>query len=94
MVNFIVKERVKDHDKWLKVFLEDAKNRSGSLGGTIYQHSEDLYQHYILFDWKDRKSLDAFLKVMESDAMKPIFEKAGVIEHEHHVCEKTTKFKI
>ncbi len=93
MVNVIVKEKVKDHDKWFKVFLEDAKNRGGSLGGTVYQCAEDPNQHLIVFDWKDRGSLDAFFKVLESDAMKPVFEKAGLIEHEHHICEKATKFK-
>jgi hypothetical protein len=93
MVNLLVKEKVKDHDKWLKVFIEDAKNRNGSLGGTIYQFAEDPNQHVILFEWKDRKSIDAFFKVLESDAMKPVFEKAGLIDHEHHICGKATIFK-
>ncbi len=88
----IVREKVKDHDKWLKGFIDDVKNRAGSKGGTIYQLDGDPNQHYIVFEWGDRKSLDAFIKVLESPAMKPILEKAGVLEHEHHVSEKATRF--
>ena len=93
MVNVIVREKVKDHDMWIKGFNDDAKNRTGSKGGTIYQLDGDPNQHYIVFEWSDRKSLDAFLKHLESDTMKPVFEKAGVLEHEHHISEKATKFK-
>jgi len=93
MFNVIVREKVKNHEKWLKGFNEDASNRKGSLGGTIFQLDKDPNQHYIIFEWEDRKNLDSFLKFLESDAMKPILEKAGVVEHEHYACEKVAKFK-
>ena len=93
MLNVIVREKVKNHEKWFKGFNEDASNMKGSLGGTIFQLDEDPNQHYIIFEWEDRKNMDSFLKFLESDAMKLILEKAGVVEHEHYACEKVTKFK-
>lgn len=91
MANVVVYERVKDHAKWLKAFQNDAPNRKGSMGGTIYQLAEDPNKHYIVFEWDD-KEVSNFMNLTKTPMMKKVFEEAGVLEQTFKLCSPS-KFK-
>jgi hypothetical protein len=51
LINLIVYEKVKTHDKWLRDFNADTHNRNGSTGVTLLQFEGDLDRHYIVFEF-------------------------------------------
>ncbi len=90
MINVIVYEKVKDHDKWLKAFNADAPNRKGSMGGTIHQFDGDPNRHYIVFKFSDQGAHD-FLNFTKSPTGQKIFKDAGVLEQTIQLSSTTIK---
>ena len=78
MVTVIVNHKVKDFNAWLPVFEKhaDVRKQSGGKGAKVYRSAENPNDVTIIFEWSDRKSMEAFGK---SDDLRKTMEKAGVV---------------
>ena len=78
MANLLVHNQVEDYNKWKLIFDEHASFRSqmGSKGGKVFRNKENPNDIFILFEWD---SIENAQKFSQSDNLKEIMKKAGVI---------------
>jgi hypothetical protein len=91
LVHVVIYEKVKDHNKWLKAFNDDAPNRKGSRGGVILQFDEDPNRHYVIFEWSDGEAQD-FANLAKTTEMQKVFKGAGVLQQSIQVCSSSMIF--
>jgi hypothetical protein len=79
MYHILIKHKVEDFGKWKDIFDAHAAMRSGagSKGGYVFQNSEYHNEVFVLLEWDDIENARRFI---ESDDLKTIMEKAGVLE--------------
>ncbi|MDI6723180.1 MAG: cyclase [Methanobacterium sp.] len=88
----LVRHKIKDYDKWKRIYDENMENRknNGSKGGHVLKGTDDPDEIVILFEWDD---LDNARKFYRSEETRKRMEKAGVENPEIHYLEgigKTT----
>lgn len=78
MKYILVKHTVEDYDKWKRVFDEHeaARKAMGSKGGFVLRNADDANELIILLEVDDLGKAKEF---MQSDDLKAVMEKAGVI---------------
>ena len=78
MANLLVHHQVEDYEKWKPIFDGHASFRSqmGSKGGRVFRSNENPNNIFILFEWD---SIENAQKFSQSDNLKEIMKKAGVI---------------
>jgi quinol monooxygenase YgiN len=77
MYTILAEVRVEDLDRFLAVFTREGlekRARHGSLGAEVMAATEDSDRVFVLIDWSDRGSFDAFLADPE---VPPTMAKGG-----------------
>ena len=71
-------QKIKDYDKWKKVFDEhgDVRKTKGSKGAMIYRNSNDPKQLIIITEWEN---IDTAKNFALAEDLKIVMKKAGVI---------------
>ena len=78
MVNVIVRHKVEDFGKWKPLYDEHASARkeAGCQSDQVLQNGEDPNDVAVYFDWDN---LENFKKFADSDDIKEVMQKAGVV---------------
>ncbi len=94
IVYFFIKHRVEDYSKWKPVFDEDGSRRekAGCKGWQLFHSLDDPNEIFILLEWDTKEHATKFV---ESEDLKKIMQKAGVItKPEIHFFEKIEDFSL
>ena len=78
MIHVMIRQNVNDFDAWKKVFDEHGVERklASSKGGHVFQALDDPNNVFVLLEFDDTDKADKF---MNSDGLKEVMMKAGVI---------------
>jgi len=78
MATLLVRQRVRDYDRWKEVFDADAPVRAaaGSLGGRVFRDGDDPEDIVIVLEWED---LDQARDFAEREDVQETMERAGVM---------------
>lgn len=94
MIHAMVRQNVKDYDKWKKIFDEDGVNRktASSKGGQVFRALDDPNNVFVMLDFDD---LDKAKKFIDSDGLKEAMKKAGVVgKPDVYLMDEGTKIKV
>lgn len=78
MTYMLVKHKVKDFAKWKPEFDQNSsmRKKNGCRGGQLFHESKDANSVIVLLEWDN---IDIARRFSESDDLKQVMEKAGVI---------------
>ncbi len=78
MAHILVHHKVEDYKKWRPFFDDHSSFRSknGSIGERIFRSANNPNEIFILFEWD---SIENAKKFSQSDNLKEIMQKAGVL---------------
>jgi heme-degrading monooxygenase HmoA len=89
MAHILVHHKVEDYTNWKTFFDEHSsfRDQHGSQGGKIFRSVNDPNEIFILFEWDNLQNAQKFT---QSDELKEIMQKAGVVGMpEIHFVEET-----
>ncbi len=92
MVQFLIRHKVKDYEKWKRLFDDHGAKRKagGSKGGRLFRSEKDPNEVVILFDWEDFGKAHQFA---DSEDLRKRMEGAGVLgKPDLYFLEETGKF--
>ncbi len=77
MPYLLIRHKVKDYATWRPIFDAHAPARAtaGSLGGVLFQSSDDPNEVVVLFEWDSPENARAFAGLQE---LRETMERAGV----------------
>jgi heme-degrading monooxygenase HmoA len=75
----LIRHKVKDYDKWKSVFDEHSTLRKagGEKGGTLFRNKDNNGEIFIYLKWD---TMENARKFYESEDLKKVMQKAGVVE--------------
>jgi heme-degrading monooxygenase HmoA len=79
MPYLLIRHRIKDFERWKRLFDEHAATReaSGSKGGRLFRSPENCNEVVALFEWED---LDLAKRFALSENLRAVMQEAGVSE--------------
>ena len=78
MAYILVHHQIEDYNKWKPVFDDNADDRAehGSTGGKIFRNADEPNDIFVLLEIS---SVEEGKKFAQSDSLKEVMQKAGVI---------------